>query len=68
MKYLQDVIVGIPTKSLSLLITDLSLEIPAEFQVRKSKTRDPQVCRLQGEDQVLYSIKVISTRLPSWVL
>lgn len=26
---------------------DLSLEIPAEFQVRKSKTRDPQVCQLQ---------------------
>ena len=62
MNYQWDANVGILTNSFFLWITDLSLEIPAEFQVRKSKTRDPQVCQLQGKDQILSS-KVTSTRL-----
>lgn len=36
---------------LFLLFPDLSLEIPAEFQIRKSKSRDPQVCQLEGKKQ-----------------
>lgn len=39
------------TRSFLLLFPDLSLEIPAEFQIRKSKTRDPQLCQLEGEKQ-----------------
>ena len=37
-----------------VLSTDLSLEIPAEFQYRKSKSRDPQVCQLQGKSFITH--------------
>ena len=37
-----------------VLSTDLSLEIPAEFQYRKSKSRDPQVCHLQGKSFITH--------------
>lgn len=42
---------NIETDTLFLLFPDLSLEIPAEFQIRKSKSRDPQVCQLEGKTQ-----------------
>lgn len=42
---------SIETDTLFLLFPDLSLEIPAEFQIRKSKSRDPQVCQLEGKTQ-----------------